>query len=175
MPEQMASMEELIRTVVGNRSEGDKVCSPTENSRCEELLLDVEVDGARYLLVRLPKPLQHEVQLSPREHEIVRLIALGHSNKMIAGVLNISSWTVCTRLRRIFSKLGVGSRAAVVARIPEMGNLRFFAENADTSRACESRESNGATSTVPAPRSQRPDPDPLARARPHAAAVRTSR
>ncbi|MGZ4888901.1 MAG: LuxR C-terminal-related transcriptional regulator, partial [Candidatus Angelobacter sp.] len=37
----------------------------------------------------------------------------------IADVLNISSWTVCTHVRRIFAKLGVGSRAAMVAKTME--------------------------------------------------------
>jgi len=49
------------------------------------------------------------------------LVALGHSNKVIANVLSISSWTVCTHLRRIFAKLGVGSRAAMVAHVAEIG------------------------------------------------------
>jgi len=38
-------------------------------------------------------------------------------------VLNIISWTVCTHLRRIFAKLGVGSRAAMVAQLLENGTL----------------------------------------------------
>jgi DNA-binding CsgD family transcriptional regulator len=63
------------------------------------------------------------IQLSPREHEIVRMVAKGHPNKVIADVLNISSWTVCTHLRRIFAKLGVGSRAAMVAQLLELGVL----------------------------------------------------
>jgi DNA-binding CsgD family transcriptional regulator len=42
---------------------------------------------------------------------------------VIADVLNISSWTVCTHLRRIFAKMGVGSRAAMVARLLEIGAL----------------------------------------------------
>jgi hypothetical protein len=48
------------------------------------------------------------------------MVAGGHPNKTIASVLNISSWTVCTYLRRIFAKLGVNSRAAMVARM-ELG------------------------------------------------------
>ena len=83
--------------------------------------MDTEVDGARYLLVRLPKPSRARVSLSPREQEIVRMVAQGHPNKVIADVLNISAWTVCTHLRRIFAKLGVGSRAAMVARHLELG------------------------------------------------------
>ena len=88
----------------------------------EEVLVDTEVDGSRYLLLRMPKRNQR-VQLSPREQEIVRMVAKGHPNKVIADVLNISSWTVCTHLRRIFAKLGVGSRAAMVAQLLESGVL----------------------------------------------------
>jgi DNA-binding CsgD family transcriptional regulator len=93
-----------------------------ENSS-EEVLVDTEVDGSRYLLVRMPKVNRSRVQLSPREQEIVRMVAKGHPNKVIADVLNISSWTVCTHLRRIFAKLGVGSRAAMVAQLLELGVL----------------------------------------------------
>jgi DNA-binding CsgD family transcriptional regulator len=59
--------------------------------------------------------------LTPREREIVRMVARGHQNKVIAAVLNISSWTVCTHLRRIFSKVGVSSRAAMVAKLADSG------------------------------------------------------
>jgi DNA-binding CsgD family transcriptional regulator len=90
---------------------------------CEEVLVDAEVDGSRYLLVRMPKPNLTRIRLSPREQEIVRMVARGHPNKVIADVLNISSWTVCTHLRRIFAKLGVGSRAAMVAQLLEIGAL----------------------------------------------------
>ena len=47
------------------------------------------------------------------------MVAKGYPNKTIAGVLNISCWTVCTHIRRIFAKLGVASRAAMVARLLE--------------------------------------------------------
>jgi ATP/maltotriose-dependent transcriptional regulator MalT len=83
----------------------------------------LELDGARYLVVRLPKPVTR-IQLSPREWEIVRMVAQGLPNKVIAGVLNISCWTVCTHLRRIFAKLRVNTRAAMVARIREINQIR---------------------------------------------------
>jgi DNA-binding CsgD family transcriptional regulator len=82
------------------------------------LLLEEEIDGARYTLVRsytsavcLP--------LSPREREIARLVANGLPNKAIGAVLEISTWTVATHLRRVFIKLGVTSRAAMVASLME--------------------------------------------------------
>jgi DNA-binding CsgD family transcriptional regulator len=88
----------------------------------EEIVLDLDLEDARYLLVRMPLA-DTRIQLSPREQEIARMVARGHSNKMIADVLSISSWTVCTHLRRIFAKAGVGSRAAMVARLdPRSGN-----------------------------------------------------
>jgi DNA-binding CsgD family transcriptional regulator len=86
-------------------------------------VLEVEFDGYRYFLVRTLKPSRAPIELSPREKEIVRMVAQGHPNKIIAAVLNISSWTVCTHLRRVFAKLGVGSRAAMVARLHEMGSI----------------------------------------------------
>lgn len=60
--------------------------------------------------------------LSPRELEIVRLVAKGCVNKTVADVLDISQWTVAAHLRRIFAKLSVTSRAAMVARVFEIGN-----------------------------------------------------
>jgi DNA-binding CsgD family transcriptional regulator len=77
------------------------------------------------------------VRLSPREREIVRMVAQGHSNKIIADVLNISSWTVGTHLRRIFAKLGVGSRAAVVARLPEISRACLAAVGAGATLLCK--------------------------------------
>lgn len=117
--EDSRTLEDLIRLIVERSSAvGCHTESRHETGQSEEVMLDIQVDSVRYLVLRLPKPAQRAIQLSPREQEIVRLVALGHSNKIIADVLSISSWTVCTHLRRIFSKLGVGSRAAMVARYP---------------------------------------------------------
>jgi DNA-binding CsgD family transcriptional regulator len=55
--------------------------------------------------------------LSPREREIARMVAQGYPNKTIASVLDISSWTVSSHLRRIFVKLQVSSRAAMATRL----------------------------------------------------------
>jgi DNA-binding CsgD family transcriptional regulator len=51
------------------------------------------------------------------------MVAKGYPNKTIAAVLEISSWTVCTHLRRMFAKLGVSSRAAMVARMMDTDML----------------------------------------------------
>ena len=97
--------------------------TPQEPSGSEEVLLDAEIDGYRYLLLRTFSQQRPRIHLSPREREIVRMVAKGHPNKVIADVLNISSWTVCTHLRRIFAKLGVTSRAAMVGELLQIGVL----------------------------------------------------
>ncbi|NJO43240.1 MAG: response regulator transcription factor [Cyanobacteria bacterium RU_5_0] len=62
--------------------------------------------------------------LTGRELQIVQLVAKGHPNKQIAHHLHISEWTVSTHLRRIFAKLHVDSRAAMVHRCASLlGNF----------------------------------------------------
>ena len=63
------------------------------------------------------------LRLSPREREVARMIAKGYPNKIIASVLDISVWTVSTHLRRIFAKLGVTSRTAMVTTMFKRGRL----------------------------------------------------
>jgi len=84
----------------------------------QEVFLDEEVNGMRCLLVRA-HPKSDRAHLSPREQEIARMVAEGYPNKTIAAVLDISLWTVCTHMRRMFAKLNVRSRAAMVARLLE--------------------------------------------------------
>jgi DNA-binding NarL/FixJ family response regulator len=55
--------------------------------------------------------------LSPREREVLGLIARGHSNRQIARDLAIGEQTVKTHVRSILSKLGLQDRvqAAIFA------------------------------------------------------------
>jgi DNA-binding CsgD family transcriptional regulator len=117
--------DEVVRTLVEliGRVGGVEPLESDRGNPSEEILVDTEIFGSRYLLVRMPMPTSSRIRLSPREQEIVRMVAKGHPNKVIADVLNISSWTVCTHLRRIFAKLGVGSRAAMVAQLLDVGAL----------------------------------------------------
>jgi DNA-binding CsgD family transcriptional regulator len=78
----------------------------------DKVLLDVEIGDVRLLALRRGRPSAMSL-LSPREQEIARMVAQGYANKTIASVLDISSWTVASHLRRIFVKLQVSSRAAM--------------------------------------------------------------
>lgn len=88
----------------------------------EGVLLDTVVGGVRCLL-QLNLPPRIEV-LSPREGQIARMVAEGRTNRAMASALDLSSWTVSTHLRRIFAKLGVGSRAEMVAHLYGGPHLR---------------------------------------------------
>lgn len=52
--------------------------------------------------------------ISPREHEVLELLAHGHSNREIAETLFVSPNTVKTHLSNIYEKLGVSRRTQAV-------------------------------------------------------------
>jgi DNA-binding NarL/FixJ family response regulator len=56
-------------------------------------------------------------ELSPREREVLDLLARGYLYKEIADGLNISVPTVNTYIRRVYEKLHVRSRAQAVAKL----------------------------------------------------------
>jgi DNA-binding NarL/FixJ family response regulator len=62
----------------------------------------------------LTKPNQQQSVLTNRERGVVRLIAEGHSNKEIAGILDISSKTVEAHRGSIMRKLNLSSSVALV-------------------------------------------------------------
>ncbi len=61
--------------------------------------------------------------LSPREREVLRLIADGMSIPAIASQLFLAPSTVKTHVQRLYEKLGVGDRAAAVAEAMRRGLL----------------------------------------------------
>jgi ATP/maltotriose-dependent transcriptional regulator MalT len=81
----------------------------------------LEINGNLYKIIEIKDSLSDPkanlaTLLTARELQIVTLVATGCSNKQIAKQLHISEWTVATYLRRIFAKLGVDNRAAMVYR-----------------------------------------------------------
>jgi len=75
---------------------------------------------AAMLVQRVAKP---AVTLSPRETEVLALVAQGSSNPQIARALFLSEATVKTHLLHVFEKLGVSDRTRAVTRAMELGLL----------------------------------------------------
>ena len=61
-----------------------------------------------------------ELAITPREHEILGLIAQGLSNREIGAKLFVSENTVKTHSSRLFDKLGVSRRVQAVSRAREL-------------------------------------------------------
>ena len=101
-----APREELLRGVRA-AARGESVLSPS-------------VAATLLGRVRAPEP---ETPLSPRELEVLRLIARGASNREAASQLFISEATVKTHLIHVYAKLGVNDRAAAVATAYDRGLL----------------------------------------------------
>jgi DNA-binding NarL/FixJ family response regulator len=62
-----------------------------------------------------------EVGLSPREREILTLLATGSTQSQIAALLVISPKTVATHIQHLLAKLDVHSRAQAVSRAFQLG------------------------------------------------------
>jgi DNA-binding CsgD family transcriptional regulator len=56
-------------------------------------------------------------RLTPRQNDLLHLVAAGHTNTQIARRLGISEGTVRTHLENIYEKLQVSSRTAAVTRV----------------------------------------------------------
>ena len=114
-------IDDLIYQIVRLLGQQERVSEDCKDCPSEAIVLDRTVADVRYVLIRMVAVIPNHAPLSPREQEIVRMVANGHPTKVIAGVLNISCWTVTAHLRRIFTKLGVTSRPAMIARLVEDG------------------------------------------------------
>jgi DNA-binding NarL/FixJ family response regulator len=97
--------EELYRAIRA-AARGESVLAPAVAAR---------------LMTRMRAPA--EESLSPREIEVLQLVAKGKSNKEIGKALHISTATVKTHLIHIFDKLGVKDRTAAVTVALEKGIL----------------------------------------------------
>ncbi|MGV8896837.1 MAG: response regulator [Rhodoglobus sp.] len=73
---------------------------------------------AAMLVHRVTKP---SISLSPRETEVLTLVAQGDSNPTIAKKLFVGEATVKTHLLHVFEKLEVSDRTRAVTRAMELG------------------------------------------------------
>ena len=87
-----------------------------------ETVLSPEIQGGLAAQIQLRESEDRPV-LSPREQEVLRLIADGDSAPQIARQLHLSPSTVKTPLQSLYEKLGVSDRAAAVATAMRAGLL----------------------------------------------------
>jgi DNA-binding CsgD family transcriptional regulator len=70
-------------------------------------------------------PQEHDVALTPRELDVLALLAEGASNKAIARRLGISVHTVKFHIASLFDKLDADGRTEAVALAARIGAIRF--------------------------------------------------
>jgi DNA-binding NarL/FixJ family response regulator len=97
--------EELIRAVRSVGS-GNSYLDPAVTSRV--------LSAYRSTAAAPAVPAVSLDELTPREKDVLTLIAKGHNNAEIADELFISGLTVKTHIGRIFTKLGLRDRAAAI-------------------------------------------------------------
>lgn len=78
---------------------------------------------AHIVLGHLNMPSENQAQLSPRELEVLRLIADGLSNKEIAQRLGVSLSTVKTHVEELLQKLSVSDRTQAAVKALRQGLL----------------------------------------------------
>lgn len=69
-----------------------------------------------------------EIELTPRQHEVLRMLLTGESKKQIARQLNRSEHTIHTYIRQIYQALGTSSRGELMARFVDHRLARVLQE-----------------------------------------------
>lgn len=96
-----------------------------KTGKAEELLssLSTVAAGRPSFDARHPKRPLGRGALSPREREVLQLVAGGATNRDIATKLSVGEETVKTLISRTFAKLGVSRRAEAVSEAHKRGLL----------------------------------------------------
>ena len=91
------------------------LCDQLRNVAAGSLVIDRRVASA----VMQPSP----TQLTPRERSVLRLLADGKTNRVIAAELHVSPHTVKDHVSRLMRKLGASTRTELVAMGLRSGQL----------------------------------------------------
>ena len=110
------TLERLV-SAVRTLAAGGTLIQPALTARAEQMLL--EVAAAR------PQPTSDTASepMTPREREVLRLLAAGYSNREIAHALFIAEGTVKNHVSNILTKMAVRDRTRAVIKAAERGLL----------------------------------------------------
>jgi len=110
--------EELIQAIL-HITQGGVIVSPIMATKLLTEFKGLEAEGKREAIQ------ETESNLSPREGEVLQLVAQGATNKQIADSLFISENTVKTHLRNIMEKLHLANRSQAAAYAVEKGLVKY--------------------------------------------------
>jgi DNA-binding NarL/FixJ family response regulator len=102
-----ATVEEFVGTI-RSVAEGARVLPPRMTGTLFSQI-------ARAAVQRDQAAAREAVRMTPREREVIALIAAGKSNKAIASELNVATDTVKSHVRNVMDKLALHSRLEIAA------------------------------------------------------------
>ena len=108
------SLDNLIAAIT-SVADGSTMIQP---GITEALLRGLSSQSSEFSSSDMPEP------LTPRETEVIRLMAGGYSNREIAQALNKSEGTIKNHVSNILSKLSVRDRTRAVLKAIELGMLQ---------------------------------------------------
>lgn len=116
-----AAMRAGARGYVLKGADRETVVRAIRSVAAGEVILGPAV--ARYMQQYFASPPSPAVfpGLTPREHEVLDLVAQGRSNSEIARMLSVSGKTVRNHVSNLFAKLQVADRAQAIVRAREAG------------------------------------------------------
>jgi DNA-binding CsgD family transcriptional regulator len=114
-PYEAARARVLVGLACRALGDDDTAAFDLEAARAVFEQLGAAPDVARVDSLRRPTASRDTHGLSPRELQVLRLVAAGETNKAIAAALVLSERTVDRHVSNIFTKLRVSSRAAATA------------------------------------------------------------
>jgi len=104
-------------------AEPEELCRAIRQVVAGQLVLSPEMTAKVMHAATRARSRQPQVDLSPREHEVLVELAQGATTAEIAVKLVISPNTVKTHIRRLLEKLEASDRAEAVSRATAMGLL----------------------------------------------------
>jgi DNA-binding NarL/FixJ family response regulator len=107
------SLDNLIRAIESVAAGGTMI----QPAITEALLKGLSRQSSEFEASDMPEP------LTPRETDVIRLMAGGYSNREISQALNKSEGTIKNHVSNILSKLGVRDRTRAVLKAIELGAI----------------------------------------------------